>query len=243
MRLPRLEPWIEKLRTRKWPELSVLVAVALVALLAWGFVELADEVMEGDTGRFDRYVNESLRNPDNPALPRGPQWLADAARDVTALGSTTVLFLMVGIASGYLAILGRWRTVAVLLAAVISGAILTTLLKTGFGRPRPPTGSALQGTHTLSFPSGHSFSAALVYLTLGAMLARIMPTRKLHVYFIGMALALAILIGLTRVYLGVHYPTDVLAGWAAGAAWAVLWWLIARWLVPRPEPVAEPAEP
>jgi undecaprenyl-diphosphatase len=131
------------------------------------------------------------------------------------------------------------RTIVILLAAVIGGAVLTTGLKHTYDRPRPPEGSAVQRTHSTSFPSGHSLASAVVYLTLGAMLARVMPTRKLHIYLMGLALFLAILIGVTRVYLGVHYPTDVLAGWTAGAAWALLWWLIARWASPGPEPRAE----
>ncbi len=217
----------------------MLVSVALIATLSWSFIVIADNVLGGDTQHFDQAVIEALRDPDDPRLPRGPRWLADTARDVTALGSTSVLSLMVLTVTGYLAMLRRWRTIAVLLAAVLSGAVLTLLLKQGFGRERPPSGSALQGTHSLSFPSGHSLSAALVYLTLGAMLARIMPTRSLHAYFIGMALLTTLLIGLTRIYLGVHYPTDVLAGWAVGAAWALLWWLVARWTIHRSEPSGE----
>jgi undecaprenyl-diphosphatase len=239
MRVPLLKPWVDRWRARAWPELPVLVAIVLIAALSWGFVELADEVLGGDTQHFDQAVIGALRDPVDPRLPRGPAWLADTARDITALGSPAVLALTVVVVTGYLAMLRRWRTIAVLLAAVLSGAILTTLLKQGFGRERPPAGSALQGTHSLSFPSGHSLSAALVYLTLGAMLARVMPTWKLHLYFIGMAILVAILIGCTRVYLGVHYPTDVLAGWAVGAAWALWWWLIARWTIRSPEPDAE----
>jgi undecaprenyl-diphosphatase len=131
------------------------------------------------------------------------------------------------------------RTIVILMAAVIGGAVLTTGLKQTYNRPRPPEGSAVQRTHSTSFPSGHSLASAVVYLTLGAMLARVMPTRKLHIFLMGLALFLAILIGVTRVYLGVHYPTDVLAGWTAGAAWALLWWLIARWAMPGPEAQAD----
>lgn len=217
----------------------MLIAATTVLALAWLFVAIADQVVDGDTGTFDRWVIESLRNPDDRSLPRGPIWLVDAARDVTALGSATVLTLVVASVVGYLAMVRRWRTIVVLLAAVIGGAVLTTGLKNAYDRPRPPEGSAVQRTHSTSFPSGHSLASAVVYLTLGAMLARVMPTRKLHIYLVGVALFLAILIGLTRVYLGVHYPTDVLAGWTAGAAWALLWWLIARWAIPGPEPQAE----
>jgi undecaprenyl-diphosphatase len=239
MRWPQLASWLNDWRKRAWPEMPVLVAVAMIAALGWIFIELADEVSDGDTHHFDERILAALRNPDDPRLPVGPRWLVDSARDVTALGSTVVLALILLVVSGYLAFMRRWRTIALLLAAVISGTILMSVLKQGYARPRPPDGSAVQGTHSHSFPSGHSMSAALVYLTLGAMLARAMPTRKLHYYIIGTALALTVLIGLTRVYLGVHYPTDVLAGWAVGAAWAPLWWLVARWLVSRGESPAE----
>jgi undecaprenyl-diphosphatase len=234
MQSPPLKPWIIKIRERQWPELPVLLVAAAILGLSWGFVLLADQVVDGDTGGFDRWVIESLRNPNDRSLPRGPTWLVDAARDVTALGSATVLTLVVAIVVGYLAIVSRFRTIAILLAAVIGGAVLTTGLKHTYDRPRPPEGSAVQRTHSTSFPSGHSLASAVVYLTLGAMLARVMPTRKLHFYLIGVAIFLAILIGVTRVYLGVHYPTDVLAGWTAGTAWALLWWLIARWAIVEP---------
>ncbi len=227
------------LRNRQWPELPVLVAVAAVATLTWLFIELAEEVASGETRHFDTWVIDSLRSPQNPRLPRGPAWLIDAARDITSLGSATVLCLVVALVVGYLAMVRRPRAIALLLAAVVSGSLLTSGLKYGFDRPRPPEGSAVQRTHSASFPSGHSFSSTLVYLTLGAMLARVMPTRKLHFYLIGVALLLAVLIGLTRIYLGVHYPTDVLAGWATGAAWALVWWLVARWSIAREAPRAE----
>ncbi len=237
MRTPPWQRWIEWLRPRgrRWPEVPVLVALATVTALAWLFIELAEEVTSGDTRHFDNLVLTALRDPADPSLPIGPLWLVDAARDVTALGSTSVLCLVVVIVVGYLAIVRRPREIVVLLAAVATGLVLSASLKFAFDRPRPPAGSAVQRTHTTSFPSGHSFSSALVYLTLGAMLARVMPARKLRVYLIGVAIGLSVLIGLTRVYLGVHYPTDVLAGWAAGAGWAVLWWLVVRLTYPQQE--------
>jgi len=241
MRTPPWHNWLEWARQRgwRWPEVPVLAAMAAVAALGWAFIVLSDNVIEGDTNHFDERVHLALRDPNDPTLPIGPLWLVDAARDVTALGSTAVLCLVVAIVLGYLAMVRRPLAIAILLAAVISGTILSSTLKYSHARPRPPSGSAVQRTHTSSFPSGHSFSSALVYLTLGAMLARVMPTRNLRIYLIGSALFLSVLIGLTRIYLGVHYPTDVLAGWAAGAGWALLWWLVARWLYPKPEPQAE----
>ncbi len=120
------------------------------------------------------------------------------------------------------------RGALLLVAAVASGVILSSLLKEAFDRPRPPDGSLVQSTLSASFPSGHSLSAAVVYLTLGAILARFVPLHRQRVYLIAVALFLTLLVGASRVYLGVHYPTDVLAGWTAGAAWALTWWLVSR---------------
>jgi undecaprenyl-diphosphatase len=215
-------------RSWAWPELPVLLAVLAAAALVWLFIELADEVAGGDTHEIDQRVLDVLRDRERPGMPRGPAWLADAGRDITALGSPVVLTLVVTAAAGYLLLEGRRRSAALLLTAVISGAILSSFLKSAFDRPRPPAGSLLQGTATASFPSGHSLSSAVVYLTLGAMLARAMATRRARWYAIGVALVLTLVVGASRVYLGVHYPSDVLAGWTAGAAWALAWWLVAR---------------
>jgi len=236
--------WLARISERgwRWPELPVLLAVAGLAGMTWVFVELAEQVGSGGTHDFDNRVLAALRNPNDPTLPLGPLWLVDAARDVTALGSMSVLLLMVVIAAGYTALVGRWRAVVLIVAATVSGAILSGVLKSEYERPRPPNGSAVQRTHTTSFPSGHSFSAAVVFLTLGAMLARVVPTHRLRAYLIIVALLLTLLVGFSRVYLGVHYPTDVLAGWAAGSSWALLWWLIARYAWPHDSrPADKPA--
>ncbi len=225
------------------PEVPVLLAVMSVATLTWAFIELADEVTGGDTHAFDHWVVDVLRNPEDPRLPRGPSWLVDATRDITSLGSWPVLFLVVSVAAGYLLLTRRIRAAVLLVAAVVSGVFLSSFLKAYFDRPRPPTGSALQDTLTASFPSGHSLGSAVVYLTLGAMLARFTPGHRLRLYFIGVALFLPLLVGASRVYLGVHYPTDVLAGWAAGAAWALLWWVVTRYAWPGDSsPLIEPPD-
>jgi undecaprenyl-diphosphatase len=117
--------------------------------------------------------------------------------------------------------------------SVAGGQLLSSVLKLGVDRPRPELVSHLADVHTLSFPSGHAMMSAVTYLTLGALLARIMPNTALRIYVLGVAILATFLVGASRVYLGVHWPSDVLAGWCAGAAWAMLCWLIARLMLRR----------
>ena len=111
--------------------------------------------------------------------------------------------------------------------------LVSTLTKLGFGRPRPDLVPHATQVYTASFPSGHAMMAAVTYLTLGALLARVQPRLRLKLYLIGLAATLTVLVGCSRVYLGVHWPTDVLAGWTLGAAWALGCWAIALWLQAR----------
>lgn len=218
---------------RQWigkPELSVIVVLLILVCILWLFVDLADDVMDGDTQDFDSRVVHALRSPVNRNLPRGPEWLVDAGRDITALGGIAVLSMMTIAAAGYLALQRKTHAMWLMLLAVVSGVVVSTTLKFAFGRERPETAAGMIKVFTSSFPSGHSMLSAIVYLVLGAMLARMEPRWTIKLYFIALAVILTVLVGVSRVYLGVHYPTDVLAGWMAGLAWAGLWWLIARFL-------------
>ena len=214
-------------------ELTVLLGVLAIVAMTWVFIKLADEVVDGETNAFDLRLLEALRDPDNPRLPRGPVWLREAGRDITALGSGTVLTLLTLAVAVYLLLQRLYRAMWLMLLAVGSGAVLSTLLKQFFARPRPEAGSDLTTVISYSFPSGHSMLSAVVYLTLGTMLAQMEKRWALKLYFLLTAMLLTVLVGLSRIYLGVHYPTDVLAGWSAGLAWAILWWLIARTLQRR----------
>jgi undecaprenyl-diphosphatase len=214
-------------------DLILLIGALVVAGGTWGFLELADEVGEGDVRRFDEAVLRALRDPADPADALGPHWLEEAARDVTALGGFAVLVLAVAAVVGY-QLLGRhYAAAGLVLAAAVGGVLLSSALKELYGRPRPDVVPHLARVSTASFPSGHAMLTAVVYLTLGALLARLSAHRWQKLYVVAVALLLSVLVGATRVYLGVHYPTDVLAGWAAGLAWAVLCWLAARYLQRR----------
>ena len=226
-RLPALRALRARLGRESWPVLIILT-VCLGGL--WFFFELADEVVEGSTRELDRTVLLLLRTPGQTDDPLGPFWLEELAEDLTALGGYTVLTLFSLIAFGFLLLLRRLRLALGLAAAVGGAMLLNNFLKIGFNRPRPDLVSHGVEVYSLSFPSGHAMLSAAVYLTLGALLAEAQSQRRLRTYIITVTILLALAIGVTRVYLGVHWPSDVLAGWALGSAWALAWWLLVKFV-------------
>jgi undecaprenyl-diphosphatase len=208
------------------PEVRLLAALLIPAGLLFLFIKLAGEVMEGETSAFDNAILLALRSTGNTADPIGPAWLEAVMRDLTALGSTVVLTIITLAMAGLLLITGHPRLSALLVLAVSLGTILSNTLKYLLARPRPDFVAHAVDTHTMSFPSGHAMLSAVTYLTIGALLARDQPLYA-KIYILCVAILVSVLVGISRVYLGVHYPTDVLAGWAIGGAWACLWWLIA----------------
>ena len=214
-------------------ELPVLLSVVVLSAGVWAFFELADEVVENEAVGIDEALLLSLREPGDLSDPIGPGWIEEAGRDFTALGSMGVLTVITLSVLGYLLLGGRHRTALFTLIAVSGGMLLSTLLKMGFDRPRPDLVPHDATVYTASFPSGHSMMAAVTYLTLAAVLSRVHGAPLLKAYLLIVAVLITLLVGISRVYLGVHWPTDVVAGWSAGAAWASLCWLVARWLQRR----------
>jgi len=214
-------------------EKTVLIALACVVAGVWGFALLADEVLEGGTQAFDQKLLLAFRHNDATHAPLGPPSVQEAARDITALGGVAVLTLVTAIAAGFLALDGRRHMALFVCASVLGGLAAGTILKDVFQRPRPDLVPYSVYVSGASFPSGHSMMSAVTYLTLGALLARSQERRRIKAYFLLVAMLLTFAVGVTRVYLGVHWPTDVLAGWTAGAVWALLCWLTARWLQSR----------
>lgn len=211
-------------------EFGLLLAIGVIVAGCWLFLALADEVVEGGTERIDSSILLAMRRPEEPHDPRGGPLVEEAARDITALGGTTVLCLLTLITCGYLVLDGKSHMAGFVLGCVVTGILIGTLLKTIYHRPRPNLVPHSVYTVSTSFPSGHSMMSAVAYLTLGALLARSEKRRRIKAYFMIVAAVLSGAVGVTRVYLGVHWPTDVLAGWTAGAVWALLCWLAARWL-------------
>lgn len=222
-------------------EMTLVLALCAVAGGLFAFVEVMEEVTEGESHGFDTAILRAFRSTADPAVPIGPDWLRVAFQEITSLGGTTVLALITLLAIAYL-LIDRKPAAAVLVAVAIGGGTLvSTVLKALIGRTRPDVVAHLVEVQTASFPSGHAMMSAVTYLTLGALLARVEPQRELKAYFLGVAMILTLLIGLSRVYLGVHYPTDVLAGWSLGAAWAILCWAVA-YVLQRHGDVEKPGE-
>jgi undecaprenyl-diphosphatase len=229
-------PGLPPKKTRAWAgwiEIDILLGGLAIAGALWAVVELAEIARATTPHAFDTAILLAFRQPGHPDLPIGPPWLEGAVRDVTALGSTVVLVLVVAALVIHFFLLGRARTAFFVLCAVGSGQVLSSLLKAGVDRPRPDLVSHLVTETSLSFPSGHAMLSAVTYLTLGALAARFLPGRVTRVYVLALAVLVTLTVGVTRVYLGVHWPSDVLAGWCAGFAWAMLWWLAARLLQRR----------
>ena len=221
------------LASRDRDELRLLLGAFGLVALTLGLLALVGNVLEGDTQQFDERLLRSLRKAEAPAEPLGPRWLKLAAFDITALGGPTVLGLTVVAVVGYLVLHGLFRNALFVLIASGGGWILNDLLKLLFARPRPAVVPHLREVSTLSFPSGHALTSAVVFLTLGTLLMRVATKPLAKWYCIAVAMGATALVGMSRVYLGVHYPTDVVAGWLIGLSWALICWLVERALERR----------
>ncbi|MGW5837855.1 phosphatase PAP2 family protein [Methylorubrum extorquens] len=224
-------------------EVGLLATLFCVAALLFAFALLAGEVMEGDTMTFDNAVAHFFR-PLGAAGPIGPAWVHELGRDVTALGSMVVLCFILAAVVGYLLLIRKRGAAALVVGSILGGTLISFGLKLLFNRSRPEIPGGIQ-VFTASFPSSHAMLSAVTYLTLGALMTRIAADTRLKAYFMGLAVFLTVVVGLSRVYVGVHYATDVLAGWCVGSAWAVLCWVVAlrlqrRGQVEQPGATGEP---
>jgi undecaprenyl-diphosphatase len=226
-----MRPRFRKPRDRE--ELRILLGAVTVLAMIWIFAALANAVREGDTRQFDEWVLSALRQDSDKSQLKGPRWLTLGAEDITALGSPTVLGLTVLAVTGYLLLHGLYRNGLFIFAASVGGWVLNWLLKLAFARARPDVVPHLREVMSSSFPSGHALTSAAVYLTLGTLLMRIAEGRLAKYYCIAIAMFVTFLVGVSRVFLGVHYPSDVVAGWLIGMSWALLCWAVERTLERR----------
>jgi undecaprenyl-diphosphatase len=225
------------------------IALAVVsAMLAVGFYSLSRAVVRGSTGDLDRRAVLAMRDAADLSNPIGPRWVEEMGRDFTALGGVAVITLLTASVVAFFWLSSMRRAAVYVGIACLGSLLISSGLKQMFDRPRPnlvPHGAYVD---TSSFPSGHSAMSAAAYLTLGLVASRFVARRRLKVLFIGVAMFATAAVGISRVYLGVHWPSDVLAGWAVGLSWALVCWVVAVWLQdrgviePEQEPLAGAAE-
>jgi undecaprenyl-diphosphatase len=231
----------EKPATRRPPWLLVIGAAIAGAL--WLLLYIASDVRRGELLSFDRALMLAMRVPGQPAVPAGPPWLPEMMRDVTALGGVTVLTGVILLTLVFLLLKRLYRPAALVLIATISGSWAIAAIKVAFARPRPTLTQHLMDAAGASFPSGHSGNSAIVYFTLASLIFPVIRETRIRLFMIITALLLVGAIGVSRVYLGVHWPSDVLAGWTFGALWALMWWAIEAKLLARRAFAPTPAHP
>ena len=209
-------------------EIGVLVAIALLTAAILLFLTLVDAVNAARDLPLDRSIILALRNPTDLADPIGPDWFEEVARDITALGGFTILTILTLSTVAFLAMTRMSHAAMLVAGSVGGGTVISTLLKAAFDRARPDLVPHATEVFTASFPSGHAMMSAVTYLTLGVLIARFETSRRVKAFAIGLAILLTLLVGASRVYLGVHWPSDVVAGWCVGSSWAILCWFVAR---------------
>lgn len=210
------------------------IALAALAGAVLILALLGGTIARGAQFEFDRAIMLALRTSGELSTPIGPPGLQTAMIDFTALGGGILLTLVTVLAIGFLLASRHLLTAALVFGGTVTGSALIHFGKILVGRERPALVDHLVEVSSASFPSGHAGNSAIVYLTIALTVMQIVPSRAARAYLFGATIALVLLIGVSRVYLGVHWPSDVLAGWSAGALWALSWWALGAWLRTRP---------
>jgi undecaprenyl-diphosphatase len=190
---------------------------------ALGFaVLLMDEIGHGRALKLDTTLLLALRQPGHLDRPIGPVWLQQSAIDISALGGFTLQWLLGAAALGFLIYVRRRAEAAWLGFSIVGASVLDTAFKLSLNRPRPELVPHLAKVSNASFPSGHAMISAAIYFTVAAMLAETQSRTAVRAYLMALAGVLVVLIGVSRIYLGVHWPSDVMAGWCLGSVWALV---------------------
>ncbi len=200
----------------------VLPAVIIISLLCFTGIFMSEAFRDANEQNLDERLFLSFRNPADITDPIGPHVFEELMRDITAFGGAAILGFLTIVLGLYLVFINRKRMATYLVLSISGGIALSLLLKELFNRPRPDLVPHESIVITSSFPSGHSMMSAITYLTIAAILARVEPRPHLKLYFYLLAVLLTFLVGVSRVYLGVHWPSDVFAGWALGALFALI---------------------
>lgn len=211
----------------------MLLAFLAAALALYNFFELGGDMIEGDTVAFDRRVMLAMRNPADVSDPIGSHSVEEAVRDITALGGFTLVTLATLVGLLLFLFHKKWLHAGVLAATVLLAWASSEGSKALYGRARPDLVPHGVYVYSGSFPSGHSTLAAATFLTLAVLISSLEPRRRTKGVVYGLALTILAAVGVSRVYLGVHWPSDVLAGWCLGGTWALAAWIALRVMVSR----------
>lgn len=222
----RIHPLKDLIVNLAHKEFRLFFTVFIIVTAGWLFIIIAANVKDGSTQKFDQSIIELFREPGTTSKPVGPEGLPGTMRDITALGGAPVIFIITIAVTGFLVLRKDYHSIFLVLFAVIGGALIDQWFKHLFGRARPLLEYRLVQEYSLSFPSGHSMMSAVIYLSLAVLVSRILVRKIMRLYVIIVAILLSFIIGISRIYLGVHYPTDVLGGWSLGLAWAGICWFI-----------------
>jgi undecaprenyl-diphosphatase len=221
------------------PWLLIGAGAVAVAVLILGLVGTL--IDRGWQFGFDSSILLAMRGGTMHGTPIGPVWLKQAMIDVTAMGGETALVVIVTIIVGFLAVQRHWLTFWLVLGGTISGSVAVGIAKALIGRARPALTDHLVQVTSASFPSGHAANSAIIYLTIASLIVQIVEERRARTYILIVAALLVTAIGVSRVYLGVHWPSDVIAGWSFGTLWALAWWALGAWARLRRAGVTFPA--
>lgn len=205
-----------------------ILAVMVFGLMGFLVLELWSEIDEGDARAIDRAILLAFRNPADTTSLIGPGWIEQVTKDITTLGSPAVLVLAVFGAAGFMVARRSYRMAAIVIAASASGSLVVVLLKGVFDRARPDVVTRLVEETSMSFPSGHAANSAIIYLTIAVLFVRVEQSLRTRIFALALGILVVLSIGISRLALGVHWPTDVVAGWLIGAVWASIWAMVVK---------------
>lgn len=226
-----MQPMVEDTRPQPTRDATVAVPIRgyridprkalIVAALCWaGFAAMVIAVQQGATVSFDAFFLQMFRTGAD-LRPAGPPWLLEAVRDYTGLGGVLLRHVFAVFALIALLFLRLRREAIVLVGTVMGGWLINSAIKLLVGRPRPTIVPHLTEAGGASFPSGHSFNSAVVYIAIALAFAAMSRRESVRVTIVLSAVLMSLLVAASRVWLGVHFPSDVVAGWLGGAAWAL----------------------